>query len=542
MMAVTRSEIGEDRAWGPAALLRGWLHYLVGRRPPDPLLLLLSLLVAAGCSLPVVYVIWGALESDAGAWINLLSGSVLRLLGRTLLLALGVTALAVSLGTSLAVLVHRTDLPARRIWAWLLAVPLAIPSYIGAMVYIMLLGPRSVLSADVYSYWGAVLILGFLTYPYAFLASGAALKRMNPSLEEAARLQGLSPPAVLGQVSLPMILPAMAASALLVALYVLSDFGAVAMLRYSTFTTAIYYQTGSYDFSSASILSVVLILTSLSFLVSESLLSRRVRSHRMQAASFRPLLRLGRARKAAFLMVSLVFAVSAAIPAAALGYLTVVGLGGGIIRLGDLARYTGNSLIIAVSSALLAVVLALPVAYLGSRYPSPLVKLFEKLGHSAYSLPGVIVALGILFVLNRLLPALYNSPVAIAAAHTILFFPLALRGVKSSLSLVSPALDEGIRLLGFSPRYVLFRVIIPLASPGLLAGFVLVLVSSLKELPATLLLRPAGFDTLALRIWMESSEGYYYLASPYALVILLAALVPLKLILDTSHQKPEGGA
>jgi len=522
----------------PAAITRIRARAWKGQ-PPDWRLSLVASLVAVAMSAPVAYVVWRSAFAGTDRWARLLDTRVPGLLWSTVSLALGVAVVAVSLGVALAWLVHRTDLPGGRVWRWALALPLAIPPYVGAMAYIVIFGPRGWLRdwlgapppVSIYSFAGALFVLAVFTYPYVFLVTGASLSRTGSAHEEVARSLGLGPLGVLRRVTLPMLRPAIGAGAVLVILYVLSDFGAVATLRYTTFTSAIYYQMGGFDTLSATVLSVVLIALTLLVLGAEAFGRRRARFH--AAGALRPAERvaLGPWRWLALAFVGAVLAISVVLPMAVLVYWSGIGIGQGALD----ARFWGyalNSARVAGIAALASMAAALPVVYLRSRHPSPASAALERLAYAGYALPGVIVALGLIFFGIRYLPWLYNTAWMIALAYVVRFLPQAMQSTGSSLALVSPRVDEAARIAGLSPLAVIARIITPLVRPGLLAGGALVFVSSIKELPATLILRPAGFDTLAVRVWVEASESLYHLAAPAALVIVALSMLPLKWLLD----------
>ncbi|MBE0416392.1 MAG: iron ABC transporter permease [Coriobacteriia bacterium] len=490
-------------------------------------------------AMPVAYVVWRSAFAGVDRWARLLDTRVPGLLWSTVSLAVGVTAIAVALGVALAWLVHRTDLPGQRIWRWTLALPLAIPPYVGAIAYIVVLGPRGWVRdwlgapppVSIYSFAGALFVLAVFTYPYVFLVTGAALSRMGRAHEEAARSLGLGPLGVLRRITLPMLRSAIGAGAVLVILYVLSDFGAVATLRYTTFTSAIYYQMGGFDTLSATVLSVVLIALTLLVLGAETFGRRRARFHPSGAPRPADLVELGGWRWTALGFVVAVLTISVLLPVGVLVYWSVIGVAEGALD----ARFWGyalNTAQVAGGAALVSMVAALPVVYLRSRHASLASAALERLAYAGYALPGVIVALGLIFFGIRYLPWLYNTAGMISLAYVVRFLPQAMQSTGSSLALVSPRIDEAARVSGLSPLAVIARVITPLVRPGLLAGGALVFVSSIKELPATLLLRPAGFDTLAVRVWVEASESVYYLAAPAALVIVAFSVLPLKWLLD----------
>ena len=515
-----------------------WVRAWRGR-PPEGWLLLVALVAAVFMSAPVAYVGIRAFSEVGSRWTVLLNERVPTLLWNTVSLAAAVGLVAGTLGVTLAWLINRTDLPGRRMWRWLLALPLAIPPYVGAMAYVIVFGPRGWVTdvfgstpLDMYSFAGAAFVLSVFTYPYVYLVVGSATARLGRSHEDVARSLGLGPFAVFRRVTLPLMRPAIGAGVVLVVLYVLSDFGAVALLRYSTFTSAIYYQMGGFDTGAAAILSVVLIALTLLILGAEAATRHKARFYQTGGVASAPrLIELGRLKWAALTYVAVVFTISVAVPLAVLGYWTRQGL----LEQGLDPRFFEfaiNTVKAAGIAAVIAMVVAVPVVYLRSRHPSPPSTIIERLAYSGYALPGVIVALGVIFFSLRLAPAIYGTMFLVAVAYVIRFLPQAMQSVSASLAAVSPRIDEAARVAGLGPLSVVFRVIAHLIAPGVIAGGALVFVGSAKELPATLLLRPAGFDTLAVRVWIEAGEGAYHLAAPPALVIVLLSLLPLKWMLD----------
>ncbi|MBB6451105.1 iron(III) transport system permease protein [Geomicrobium halophilum] len=528
--------------------IRKYWFKLWGGRPPGPLLLFLGILTAIIMGVPLLYVVVRSFSAGAERWMNILDERIPGLLWNTLSLTVMVTVFAVILGVSLAWIVHRTDLPFKKAWQWLLALPLVIPPYIGAAVYIIILGPVGWASEfwgeggalegwfggypiDIYSFGGVFFVLTLFTFPYVFLITMASLRKMNRNYEEVARSQGLTTSQIFWKVNVPFLRPAIGAGAILVALYVLADFGAIAILRYTTFTAAIYYQIGSFDNLSATVLSVILIAITLVVLWLEGK-TRKKNAYYQTSNSYKEpeALRLGKWKIPAILYVFTVFFLSVLVPILVLIYWTYIGIGEGAID-SDFWEYTWNSIRVAGYAAVACMLLAIPVIYLKYRYPSPITSVIEKLSYSGYALPGVIVALAIIFIFNEHIPWLYNTHYLIAFAFVIRFLPQAMQSGEASLSLVSPRIDEAARSLGHPPWKVMFKVVLPSIRPGILAGGALVFVSAIKELPATLLLRPPGFDTLAVRIWYETNESFYHYAAPAALVIILISLIPLRFLL-----------
>ncbi|SDC75590.1 ABC transporter permease [Shouchella lonarensis] len=524
-----------------------WLNLWHGA-PPGPVLFGLAMITALIMAIPIVYVTLEALLAGTDNWLRLLDTRVPHLLWNTLSLTLLVTFFACLIGVSLAWFVHRTHLPGYKTWQWLLALPLVIPPYVGAVAYIIIFGPRGWLwrywrdsawlserfgeyPIDLYTFWGVCFILTLFTYPYVYLITSAALRKMNRNFEEVARAQGMSTKHIFFKVNLPFLRPAIGAGAILIALYVLSDFGAIAMLRYTTFTAAIYYQMSSYDHLSATVLSLVLIILTLIILWIETR-TRKNRHYYQTTNSFQPpkRLSLGKWTWIAFVFVFLIFSLSVLLPIAVLLYWTMIGIGDGVLDT-KFWTYGFNSLKVSALAALSCMFLSLPVVYLRSRYPTTISYFIAKLSYAGYALPGVIVAIGVIFLFNQYVPILYNTFYLIAFAFIIRFLPQSMQATDASLRLISPRIDEAARSLGQPPWKVMLTVIIPSVLPGILAGGALVFVSAMKELPATLLLRPPGFDTLAVRIWVDTSEAMYAQAAPTALLIILVSLIPLRYLL-----------
>ncbi|MBP1969125.1 iron(III) transport system permease protein [Virgibacillus natechei] len=526
---------------------RKWIDIWNGN-PPGTILLFIGLLVALIMSVPVIYVVWRSIAAGADSWTRLLGDRIPELLWNTLSLTAAVTFFAISIGVSLAWVVVRTDLPGKKFWQWMMALPLVIPPYVGAVTYIIVFGPSgwvadiwgeatwltSILGdypLNIYSFWGAFLVLTMFTYPYVFLIASASLRKMNRNFEEVARSQGMTTSQVFFKVNLPLLRPAIGAGAILISLYVLSDFGAVAMLRYVTFTSAIYFQQAGFDIESASVLSLVLILLTIFILWIEAYTRKKNKFYQTSNTFKEPeTLRLGKWKPLAVVFVVSIFSVAVVLPIAVLVYWTVVGATMGVID-ERFFEFAWNSIKVSGLAAILCMILATPIIYLKSRHPSLISQAIDKLSYAGYALPGVIVALGMVFIFNNHIPALYNTFYMIAIAFVVRFLPQAMQSGEASLSLVSPRIDEAARSLGYPAWKVMIKVIIPTILPGILAGGALVFVSSIKELPATLMLRPPGFDTLAVRVYYEASEAIYHQAAPGALLIVLVSIIPLHYLL-----------
>jgi len=539
----------------PAPLANWLAQRRIGKKSHPRWLLLIGMLVAGLVATPLVYIVWRALTADGATWARLAQTRLAGLFFNTLLLTTLVTLGALTLGTALAWLVERTDLPGRAMWRWVLALPLAMPAFIGAVVHVALLRPRGGILPQFFLQtfgWeaplpspfglgGAVFILTLFMYPYVYLLSAAAFRSLHASLEEAARSLGRNLWQTLWEVTLPALRPGLTAGALLVALDILAEYGTVALLRYETFSSAIFLQlSGRYDRSAASILSGLLVILAVVLLSAELRLQGQRRYEQVSGA-WRParVFHLRAWRWPAFGLAFFAATTTVFVPVGVLIGWTVQGLRdqsfvAEVYRFSShaLPGYVWNSLWSSGLAALTAVTLSVPVAYLAIRYPRTLSRTFSRLCQVGYALPGVVVALSFILLLNRGLPWLYGTPLIVVLAYVVRHMPQAVRSSEAALTQLAPSIEEAAQGLGRSTFNTLLTIVVPLIFPNLLAGAALVFLTSLKELPATLLLRPAGFDTLAVRVWLAAADGIYLQAAPAALLLVLCAALPLAFLLQ----------
>ncbi|MBI4203117.1 MAG: iron ABC transporter permease [Chloroflexi bacterium] len=499
-----------------------------------------AVLVAAAVVLPLVYLLVRTAGAGSDLTDLLLRWRTIRVLLQSAVLVAGVTAGATIIAVPLAWLTVRTDLPFRRVWSVLTVLPLVIPSYVAGFLMVVALGPRGMLQKwleplgverlpEIYGFPGAALTLMLLSYPYVLLSVRAALARLDPALEETSRSLGAGRWATFRRVTLPLLRPAIAGGALLVALYTLSDFGAVSLLRYETFTWAIYFQyEGALDRTLASALALVLIVLALGILVLESRVRGRAQYYRSSAGAVRPstLVPLGRWKWPALAFASLVVALGVALPVSVLGYWVVRGLTAGI-PLELLWRDAFNSLYVSLAAAVVCLLAALPVAGLLVRHQGKISTVVEKATYTGFALPGIVVALALVFFGIKFLTPLYQTLVLLVFAYVILFLPPAVNAVRSSLLQVSPSTEEAARSLGRGPLRVMLTVTMPQLRPGLVAGAAMVFLLTMKELPATLILSPIGFTTLATSVWAAAEASIFARAALPSLLLVLVTAAPL---------------
>jgi iron(III) transport system permease protein len=494
-----------------------------------------ALATVALAVLPLAYLVVRAAGGGSDA-LDVLDRGTAELVVRTLLLVGAVTATAIGVGLPLAWLVTRTDLPWRRFFAVASPLPLVIPSYVAALALLGAFGPRGLVQQllerpfgverlpEIYGFVGAWLALTLSTYPYVFLLSAAALRGLDPALEEAARGLGHSRWGVFRRVTLPALRPSLGAASLLVALYALSDFGAVSLMQYNALTRSIYLQYRSlFDRTPAAVLALVLVMSTVALLYLEVRTRRRVQAPASGAARPPRVLQLGGWRWPAFAFAAATVAFFFAVPVAVLVYWSsrALELGNELVLPWDAAL---SSLSASALAAVAAVVAAVPIAYLAERYPARWTRLVERLAFTGNALPGIVIALSLVFFAANYAPALYQTLALLVFAYVVRFLPQGLAGVSSALHEVNPRTEEAARALGRTPLRVLATVTLPLIRRGLLAGAALVFLNAMKELPATLLLRPTGFDTLATEIWRYTSVASYSRAAPPALLLILLSI------------------
>ncbi|WP_200845918.1 ABC transporter permease [Mycolicibacterium vanbaalenii] len=497
----------------------------VGRSRPPALLLIPAALVAAGTLIPLVYLAARALERGWPFVIEeLVQPRTAALVGRSLLLVVVVTAACVVLGVGLAVLVTRTDIRARRALAVTLTLPLAMPSYLLAYLWVSAF-------PGIAGFWGACLVLTLVSYPLVLLTTMAALARVDPAQEEVARSLGLGGFAVLFRVTLRQARAAIAAGALLVGLYVLSDFGAVAAMRFEAFTWVIYgaYRSG-FNPARAAVLSLVLMAFAVALVLAESRARGRAASSRIGGGAPRPapLNRLGAWNWVALLVPVAVLTAAIVVPSVTLAdWLLTAG------PRWDVAEWfsaLGSTVWLSVAAAVASTAAALPLGVLAARHRDRATRTLEGVSYVAHGLPAIVIAISMVSLGVLLLRPIYQREPLLILAYTVLFVPLAIGSVRTAVEAVPARLEEVARSLGRTPQRAFGAVTARIALPGIAAGAALVLLTCMKELPVTLLLHPTGTDTLATRLWNYSTVSDYAAAAPYAAALLVFAAVPTAIL------------
>ncbi|QSG06256.1 ABC transporter permease [Halapricum desulfuricans] len=509
-------------------------------------LALLAGSVAVAVLTPLLWVLNSARSVPLDRFFDILfRQTTLDIFLNTVVLVVAVTALSVLIGVPLAVLTAQTDLPFRRLFTVLAALPLVVPSYIGAFAFVSAFGPRGELAdalaplgveqiPSIYGLVGSVIVLTLFTYPYVFLTTRASLLSIDGRTVEAARTLNHTRLEAFRRVTLPQLKPGIAAGALLVALYTLSDFGTPAIMQFDVFTRIIYVRTTARQVDFASIFSILLVALTVVILLAESRIERGGEtSAYVNRGTDRPgVVRLGRWRWVATLFPLAVAALALALPPAIL----FAWLGRSTPELAGAAvdfqwEFAWNSVTASALAAGASVLAALPLAYLSARGDGRLSSLPERASYVGYAVPGVVVGFGLLSVALNATPFLYGSLAVLVFAYVVRFLPQAVGTTRSSILQVDPQLLEAARTLGKPPLVAFRTVVLPLVMPGIVAGAALVFLTSMKELAATLLLRPFGFETLVTYIWQVQEAAAYGQAAVPALVLIGISALSMLVIL-----------
>jgi iron(III) transport system permease protein len=489
-------------------------------------LIAVSSLVAVVLALPLVFLLVEAHGAGVGDVRGLIFRSLTgQLLWNTVRLTVVVTALTAVIGTAAAWCVERTDLPGRRIWAVLVVVPLAIPDFVVSFGW-------NSLWTWVTGFKGAVVVMTLAVYPLVYLPVAASLRSADPGQEEVARSLGAGRVKTFVKITLGQAKGAIAGGCLLVALVMLAEYGAFEIIGYRTFTTEIFSEFDSYSFAASCALSLVLVVFSLVILAGEA----AVRGGNARVARSGPMVQrqmpphhLSRSRWPVLAGFAALVLLALGVPIASCIYWMVDGLppelsGGANVSMLDAAWHT---CFYSATAAALATLMAFPVAMLAVRHSGRLETFLERSTYLVLAMPGVVIAFALYYFTERYAGGFGGgTALLLIVAYAIMFFPLALVGVKASLARAPAGLEEMARSLGSNRLKTLARVTLRLTGPGLAAAFCLVFLSGVTELTATLLLIPSGTQTLATQFWQYEDVFSYSQAAPFALVMILVAALP----------------
>ena len=503
-----------------------------GGTRPGPVISAGVVLLVAATFVPLGFVVWSIVSmGPARAYELLARPRVGELLVNTVGLVVVTVPICLTLGVATAWLVERTNLPGRAIWRPLFVAPLAVPAFINSYAWVSVV-------PTLHGFWAGVLVASMSYFPFAYVPVAATLRRLDPAIEESARALGSNPVAVFWRVVLPQLRLAVLGGGLLIAVHLLAEYGAFAMLRFSTFTTAIFEQfQATFNGAAGSTLAGVLIMLCLVLIVGETAARGNARYARIGSGAQRGSTprHLGAWALPATVGLAALAVLALGVPVWTIARWLWIG-GSAAWTSGDVVTSTLQTTGLAAVAAALTTVLAFPFAWVAVRYSGFFARFVEGSNFITSSMPGIVTALALVTVAIRYAPPLYQTVTLVLAAYVLLFLPRAMVNLRSGLAQVPPGLEEASRSLGVSPTWTFLRVTLRLTAPAAAAGASLVFVAVATELTATLLLAPTGTSTLAMRFWSLSSELDYAGAAPYAF-LMVALSVPVTVVLFKQSTK-----
>jgi iron(III) transport system permease protein len=516
----------------------------------------MAALTAVAITLPLTYlVICTAGVAGEQLWDLVSRPRTLAVLLNSAALAIAAPLFSALIAVPLAFLTLQTDLPWRRFWLIATTLPLAIPDYVGCFALIAAFGPKGSLLQllleplgvqelpEIYGWSGAILAITLFTYPYLLLSVRAGLQGIDPALEDAARSLGHSRRSTFFRIILPQLRPSLVAGGLLVAMYALQDFSATTLMRFDAFTRVIFLQYRyTFDRNQAAVLALMLVSLALLLLWLEYKVRSPAAYYRCSNTSCRSqLIPLGVWTAPALLFCLAVVSFGLGLPLGVTLFWLLRGLMSGglaeMLSLQELMQLAWHSIWAAGLAAAIATLCSLPVAILAVRFPSRITTAIERCSYIGFGLPGIVVALSLVFWGANYLPWLYQTLPMLVFAYLVLFLPQSVGTVRSSLLQVNPQLEESARSLGRTSWQTLKEITLPLMRPGVISGAALVFLTAIKELPATLLLAPIGFNTLSVHIWKATENVSYSDAAAGALVMLVVSISSMFLVLSQSGIK-----
>ena len=488
--------------------------YLLTRTPPLWLTIII-LLIGLPLLLPFLYILFRAIEVGLDRSLELLiRPRMAELLSNTMLLMVCVTIGSIFLGTLCAFLLERYRFFGKSFFEVAMSLPLCIPAFVSCFTWISL-------TFRVEGFWGTIGIMTLSSFPLAYLPISATLKRLDRSLEEVSLF--------------PQLKPAIGSSLLLIALHMLVDFGAVSILNYQTFTTAIFQEYEmSFNNSTAALLSAVLMAICSIIVLGETFFRGKQTLYNSGKGVTRPYpvktLSFGK-QCLTFGFFSTIFILSIGVPVIMLIYWLIVGTS--LESAGDFSDFLSafsNSFIISGLGALLTVICALPLVWAAVRYRSKLTIWIDRLPYLLHAVPGLVIALSLIYFTINYANSLYQTFLVIIVAYFMLYLPMAQTTLRASLEQLSDNIEKVGQSLGRSPFYIFRTLTLPAMLPGIAAAFSLVFLNLMKELTATLLLTPNDIKTLSIAVWEYTSDAQYAAATPYALMLVLFSGIPVFLL------------
>lgn len=503
-------------------------------RPPLALVVIVAALVAVTL-IPLGYVVVTTVSTGwETASALIFRPRVGELMVNTVSLVVLTIPICAVIGVGVAWLVERTTVAGFRWWGPVLAAPLAVPAFVNSYAWVTVV-------PSLHGLWSGVLVATLSYFPLIALPVAATLRRLDPAVEESARALGSGPWAVFFRVIVPQLRLPILGGSLLIGLHLLAEYGAFAMLRFDTFTTAILEQFQStFNGAAGSMLASVLVVCCLVLLIAESGARGSARYARIGSGAPRhaPRVPLRWSALPAVLSLTALTALALGVPVWTIVRWLRIG-GAEVWQSPQLWPALSQTLTFGLAGALAATALAFPVAWLAVRWPGVISKIVEGTNYVTSSLPGIVTALALITVTIRYANPLYQTTTMVIVAYVLMFLPRSLVSLRSGLAQVPVGLEEASGALGKPPAATFWRVTLRLTAPSAAVGAALVFMAVATELTATLLLAPNGTSTLSTRFWSLTGELDYAAAAPYAL-LMIALSLPMTYLLFSQSRKAAG--
>ena len=552
--------VDKKHLYSPHSVLRKKIRALISLRS-------IAVVAAMSVIIPILVIFSSVLQPQSDIWRHIVDTLLVDLLKNTFILCSGVLAGTFVLGVGSAWLTAVCDFPGRKIFNWALMLPLAMPTYVLAFVFIGLLdfsGPVQTMLRthgnlslqwfpNIRSAGGVIVVLSLALYPYVYLLARNAFQTQGKSVLEVSRVLGHSPYKAFIKAALPMARPWIASGLMLVLMETLADFGAVSIFNYDTFTTAIYKAWfGFFSLSAAAQLSSVLLIFVLLLVITEQHMRQKMQFHQVGRLSMETgrFMLQGWKKWMACCALTLIVAVAFIIPCL---QLAIWSFGSIAVELDG--RYVGlltRSLFFSVMAAVVITAIGLLMAYIQRKHSDPFTKWIIRLSTMGYALPGTVLAVGIVIMINfadkpivwtmrelfgmQISSILNGTILTVLFAYTVRFLTAGFNSISSSMFRITHNLDEASTLLGITGFRLLKKIHIPILKNGLFVAAMLVFVDVMKEMPITLMTRPFGWDTLAVKIFELTSEGEWHRAALPSLTLILAGLIPLMFLNKKAEQ------
>ena len=500
----------------------------MNRNPPFWLTALI-ILISLPLILPFLYVVVRAVDVGWVRSIGLLwRPRMWELLSNTLLLMVCVTTFSIILGTVCAFLLERYRFWGKPFFQVAITLPLCIPAFVSCFTWISL-------TFSVEGFWGTIGIMTLSSFPLAYLPVAATLKRLDRSLEEVSLSLGKNRRYTFWHAIFPQLKPAIGSSVLLIALHMLVEFGAVSILNYQTFTTAIFQEYEmAFNNNTAALLSAVLMVICALIVFGEIFFRGQQTLYNSGKGVTRPYpvknLTAGKQFLAVIFFLT-IFVLSIGVPLTMLIHWMIVGTS--IESAVDFSAFFeafSNSLMVSGLGAGLTVLCALPLVWSAVRYRNRLTVWIDRLPYLLHAVPGLVIALSLVYFTINYAYSFYQTFLMVVVAYFMLYLPMAQTTLRSSLEQISDNVEKVGQSLGRSHFYIFRTLTIPAMLPGIAAAFALVFLNLMKELTATLLLTPNDIKTLSIAVWEYTSDAQYAAVTPYAVMLVLFSGIPVFLL------------